>query len=583
MNKELFEEIINKLDRGNSPDRKWPDKKGYFWPLCPYHNDKKPGNFSVGEKGFNCFSCNASGNHMELAKKLNIDIKKFTDKGITLDDYERLKKLPREFLEEIGVKQIKRKGKIVVEIPYFDEENNRLAVRLRISWQGVEKFSWRSNPKIIPYGLWRLGELQSCAENGGGKKKILLVEGESDAQTLWFYKQSALGIPRSNMWKSGWASYLEGYEVYIWQEPDEGGQKFVERIGKDLPEARVITPPPNRKDISECHVSGDNVLDLLNELKKDSRMIRDIHDEEKARDIQAVFEEAKPLLVKPNILNSFGDLCNQMGLVGEEQNAKLIYLAITSRVLENPVNLLIKGPSSGGKSYTLDIVLKAFPKVAYYALTSMSEHAMAYSEEPMSHRFLVIYEATGLNTDIANYLVRSLLSEGRIHYETVEKTQNGLGTRVIERLGPTGLILTTTKFRIHPENETRMFSISINEDSEQTRRIIDSIAARAMDMESRRPDISQWLALQKWITLVRNREVEIPYAGDLASLTDYSAVRMRRDFNKILNLICANAILHQFNRDLNQNGRIIADLKDYRSVYPLIIDYVSEGVDKAVK
>jgi hypothetical protein len=59
-------------------------------------------------------------------------------------------------------------------------------------------------------------------------------------------------------------------------------------------------------------------------------------------------------------------------------------------------------------------------------------------------------------SDFATYLIRSLLSEGRLRYETVEKNKEGLVPRLIEREGPTGLIVTTTSLRLHPENETRM-------------------------------------------------------------------------------------------------------------------------------
>ena len=84
----------------------------------------------------------------------------------------------------------------------------------------------------------------------------------------------------------------------------------------------------------------------------------------------------------------------------------------------------------------------------------MSERAMAYSEKPLVHCFLVLYEATALKNDFVAYLVRSLLSEGRVRYETVEKTKDGLRSRLIEREGPTGLLVTTTAIRLHPENET---------------------------------------------------------------------------------------------------------------------------------
>jgi hypothetical protein len=65
---------------------------------------------------------------------------------------------------------------------------------------------------------------------------------------------------------------------------------------------------------------------------------------------------------------------------------------------------------------------------------------------------------SGLSGDFASYLVRSLLSEGRVRYETVEKTKDGLKPRLIEREGPTGLLVTTTAVKLHPENETRLLS-----------------------------------------------------------------------------------------------------------------------------
>jgi hypothetical protein len=38
-------------------------------------------------------------------------------------------------------------------------------------------------------------------------------------------------------------------------------------------------------------------------------------------------------------------------------------------------------------------------------------------------------------SDIATYLIRSLLSEGRICYELVEKTKDGMRPRLIEKEG----------------------------------------------------------------------------------------------------------------------------------------------------
>ena len=164
-----------------------------------------------------------------------------------------------------------------------------------------------------------------------------------------------------------------------------------------------------------------------------------------------------------DILSKFIETIKRKGVAGESKNVKLLYLALTSRHQKKPVSAIMKGPSAGGKSFLVDQVLRFFPSSAYHGLTSMSEHALAYSEEPLACRFLILFEAAGISSDFANYLLRFLLSEGRIRYETVEKTSEGMKPRLIEREGPTGAIITTTAVRLHPENETRLLSINISE------------------------------------------------------------------------------------------------------------------------
>ncbi len=84
-------------------------------------------------------------------------------------------------------------------------------------------------------------------------------------------------------------------------------------------------------------------------------------------------------------------------------------------------------------------------------------------------------------------IVRTLLSEGRILYEVVEKQEDGsMGTRRIEIPGPTGLITTTTRLKVHPENETRLLSIPIDDTAAQTKAIMQAIASGRRTSSRRR-------------------------------------------------------------------------------------------------
>jgi hypothetical protein len=286
---------------------------------------------------------------------------------------------------------------------------------------------------------------------------------------------------------------------------------------------------------------------------------------------------ASELRNSPDILGLFVDELAKSGVAVEPFVAKLLYLAVTSRVLKQPVSIVVKATSSAGKSFIVGAVLKYFPTSAHYELTSMSEKALIYSKEPLEHRMLVIYEAGGLH-GFAAYIVRSLLSEGHIRYETVQSTSEGLESLVIEKAGPTGAIVTTTALSLHPENETRMLSVQVDDSPAQTQAIMLA-QARGSTMQ---PDFLPWHELQNWVA-TQDTEVHIPFAKELAQAIPPAAVRLRRDFPTLLGLIQAHAILHQSSRERDSQGRIVAHMEDYAAVRELVADLMSQGVGAAVK
>jgi hypothetical protein len=174
--------------------------------------------------------------------------------------------------------------------------------------------------------------------------------------------------------------------------------------------------------------------------------------------------------------------------------------------------------------------------------------------------------------------MRSLLSEGCVRYETVEKTSEGMKPRLIEREGPTGLIVTTTAVKLHPENETRLLSLTVSDTQAQTQAVM---AALADEVGKAVPDLEVWHALQVWLESAEHR-VSVPYAKKLAKLVPPVAVRLRRDFGAVLNLIRAHALLHQASRERDGQGCIIATIGDYAAIRELVAALISEGIEATV-
>jgi hypothetical protein len=281
----------------------------------------------------------------------------------------------------------------------------------------------------------------------------------------------------------------------------------------------------------------------------------------------------------PDILAHLDASLDRRGVVGEQRLARLVYLAAMSRTQPRPVSLAVTGPSACGKSYVVEQVLEHFPKDAYYALSAMSERALAYSDEPLEHRMLVLYEAAGMSGEFASYLIRSLLSEGRVRYETVEKTREGMRARLIERPGPTGLITTTTAVHLHPENETRMLSIPATDTPDQTQRILLALSQDRRDRDD--ADLTLWRALQTWLSTA-SHDVVVPFAERLAAAIPPVATRLRRDFTTLLTLIRSHAVLHQATRERDPDGRIVATTADYQAIHDLVIDLFDLAIGATV-
>jgi hypothetical protein len=100
--------------------------------------------------------------------------------------------------------------------------------------------------------------------------------------------------------------------------------------------------------------------------------------------------------------------------------------------------------------------------------------------------------------------------------------------------------------------------------------------------EDRAPvDLEPWRQLQVWLG-GQAQTATVPYAKVLAEMVPPVAVRLRRDFGAVLQLIRSNAILHQASREKDVKGRVVATLEDYAVVRELIADLVAEGVDATV-
>jgi len=262
-------------------------------------------------------------------------------------------------------------------------------------------------------------------------------------------------------------------------------------------------------------------------------------------------EAAIELLRDPDLLNRILSDFSRCGVVGEETNKLVGYLAASSRKLDKPLAIVIQSTSAAGKSSLMDAVLDMMPedeRVQYSAMTGQSLFYMG--ETNLKHKILAIAEEEGAEN--ASYALKLLQSEGQITIASTGKDEStgDMVTKEYSVEGPVMLFFTTTAIDIDEELLNRCTLLTVNESREQTRAIHEA-------QRKRRTLAGLQAKLEKdaLIKLHRNAQkllrplaVINPYADQLTFLDDKT--RTRRDHEKYLTLIDTIAFIHQYQRDV---------------------------------
>jgi len=160
------------------------------------------------------------------------------------------------------------------------------------------------------------------------------------------------------------------------------------------------------------------------------------------------------------------------GLVGERRNALVVYVGATSRLLDRPLCLLVKGPSGVGKNLLADTVLGFLPPSEVQQLTSSSTRSWNYLDENLEHKVVYVKERNEIAGSV--HPTRLLISEKElVHIVTVKKDGEFVTERRVTK-GPIASISTTTQDRVGIDDETRHLSIWADQSPTQTAKIMEA-------------------------------------------------------------------------------------------------------------
>ncbi len=261
--------------------------------------------------------------------------------------------------------------------------------------------------------------------------------------------------------------------------------------------------------------------------------------------------EALALLKDPHLLDRLLSDFERCGVVGEESNKLIGYLAATSRKLDAPLAVMVQSSSAAGKSSLMEAVLAFMPaedKVQYSAMTGQSLFYMGAMD--LKHKILALAEEAGAAR--ASYALKLLQSEGTLSIASTSKDpETGkLVTQEYRVEGPVMIFSTSTAIDHDEELLNRCLTLGVDESREQTRAIL-TLQRQKRTLEglfAKRQKERLLKVHQNAQRLLRPIAVRNPYA-DALTFPD-GRTRLRRDHEKYLTLIDTLALLHQHQREI---------------------------------
>ncbi len=212
-------------------------------------------------------------------------------------------------------------------------------------------------------------------------------------------------------------------------------------------------------------------------------------------------DAAMNLLRDPRLMERVLADFERCGVVGEETNKTVSYLAAVSRLLDKPLAIVVQSSSAAGKSSLMEAVLDFMPEEQREEYSAMTGQALFYmGQKNLKHKILAVSEEEGASR--ASYALKLLQSEGVLKIASTGKdpVSGKLVTHEYMVEGPVMIFLTTTAQEVDEELLNRCIVLSVNEEREQTR------AIHRIQRESRTLD-------GHWARRERSRIIWLPLAA----------------------------------------------------------------------
>lgn len=260
------------------------------------------------------------------------------------------------------------------------------------------------------------------------------------------------------------------------------------------------------------------------------------------------------------------DEVKKCGVSGEEDSITVLTLKIMLRLVKNAQptssNILISDKSGGGKDFLCKGVVNTLLKKdeSYWKATAISEKALNYFQ-PKINKKNVTWDGKVLYLeDPAEDTIKSqafkVMASGELETITV-KDQKALQMKID---GKPVMIVTSMKAQIDDEGQRRWDCIRVDTSPQLTAQVLKNTLRRAMGLQSTSSRDDAFCAS---LTKLRAYNVVIPWADELLPTFKQARMLDRTQINKLIDYIKASTILHQNDRQPDNDGNLVAEKEDY--------------------
>ena len=261
---------------------------------------------------------------------------------------------------------------------------------------------------------------------------------------------------------------------------------------------------------------------------------------------------AEKYLSSSNLIERLKEDIGKTGIVNEQVNRTLAYVAATSRMLENPLHLYSMGATGTGKTYMQHQIAKLIPEEDRIQLTSLTDASLYYfTKEELDGKLLCI-EDLGLVSHEALYMIRELQTSKRLTRTLVDKDESGESRAVRKTVeARVSVFATTTKVNLYEDNSNRVLLIHPDNSEQQQQAIAAYMKLKAsdkVDMDEQEKYRSLLQNVQRVLVPIK---VINPFAPTLTLPNSITAPL--RTMNIYLSLIEAITFLNQYTREVKKD------------------------------